>query len=370
MSETASRFFASLPEYFSKDPEPEPAISIESTAADTLITVASATIRLQAPSLMLDRTIDCRGLTMADLVNAISGIFGFTASVISPSSVSAPAAALLDTSQNPSVNNRFMRFTSTLWLVSMPIVWALEAAQANSIAADDQTMIKTASGQWVDLWGSYYGGLDRAVGELDRPYAERIIREVLRWRLNGIAIAQILYEDLGLNVRVDNLHDQAWVVGGKLGHLVGPKKWARTTFEVVVLGSRSGVDFQLDYPTGVIWKVDRNRAAGTMPFYRTVTGGGVEDPLDHRVPVHMTRRAQIVQDPVWQVGGPLGPVMFPNTVGVLESYTAGIRERVFGGGPWTPFILGVSNLGGPDRLGSPGSGSGITVSDVASIEVF
>lgn len=101
----------------------------------------------------------------------------------------------------------------------------------------------------------------------DPAYRERIIREVLRWRLNNKAIEVIIKEETGLDTTVINLHPFAkvWNVKGQ-GH--GAKyagyKYSPTTFEIRVTVP--------PFETARVQKqitllIERNRAAGTMPFY-------------------------------------------------------------------------------------------------------
>jgi hypothetical protein len=267
------RILNGLPGYLDKNPAERGGISLQydGTCRVTIRhhTMTTKVIGGSGSAFSLDLT----DYTLDDLVTHLNTLTGYSASLEADNGARGAASLMEATDRITGDDNRFMEFTSILWGITQPVAWALEDALENIRRGVAEMSLKTADGPWVDLWGEqYYGAVYRNPSEQDRPYAARIIREVTRWRLNGKAMEQIILEELALDATITNLHDQAWVVaetGDWVGHgkpqyahlcfgYLAWRKYSRTTFEVLVDGTSANL-------TAII---ERNRAAGTLPFYR------------------------------------------------------------------------------------------------------
>src|SRR5262249_1913699 len=209
MSALFDRLLKSLPTYLDKEPGAEPGITLnyDGDAAEVTIERHLFTVKVSGGSgTSLSRQL--QGLTLAQLAASLNLQPGHTAAVVAPDS-SLPAISLIEVqAQDIMLAPRLDRFTSLLWALFLPVCWGFLDTVDNLNNGLLQMSVKTAEQKWVDYWGEeFYGGIRRLFHEADRAYADRIIKEVLRWRLNNLAIAQILEEEIpGITVEVINLH--------------------------------------------------------------------------------------------------------------------------------------------------------------------
>lgn len=342
------RLLAALPVYFDRDPERAPGLTVALPSGAMTLTIAQRTLSLRAVD-MAPVSIALTGQTLDGLAEALTGL-GLDAQVAGDGSAS--ALGLLDVKDLPLVasSTPLDRFTSLLWIILAPMGWALDDLVAQIRSGLAEMAIPTADGKWINLWGEdLYGGIYQLLVESDRAYAMRIIKEATRWRLNRHAIEAIIQEELGVDAVIRNLHDDAWVMSRTAwGYLAG-WKYQRTEFEVAVDGLVEGLDRI----------IERNRAAGTLPFYRyRLLGGSLVEGEQVGAPAHITATAPIIADLVWTMSrSVLGRVSLarPWNVGVASYYLArGLPEQIWGAG--SAFILGTSELGSADTLGGGGSG--------------
>jgi hypothetical protein len=263
------RLLKSLPPYLDRDAQAAPGITLtyNGSAASLWIQRRKLWTKVSGGT-GTSREVALAGKTLTQLVTTMNGWTGYTASMVA-SSGGLPAISLLEVEgQDLSREPQVRRFTSLLWNLLAPISWIFLDTIDNAKIALLQGTTKTAEGLWVDLWGGdYYGEVRRRSGELDRPYAERIIREFLRWRLNNGAIQNIIKEETGLECTVVNLFDQAFCYNATT-HGYGAKyaayRYQRTTFEIQVTTPPFDTS---TFRRQIELLVERNRAAGTMPFY-------------------------------------------------------------------------------------------------------
>lgn len=330
------RLLQALPLYFDRDPANTVALSVVPDASTAWMTVLNRTLAIRVTGGTAQNVSLALGsYTLQTLATALTAAGHVTTVVAEDPSRSALCLTEVETPWDLVANSQVFAFTSLLWVILTPLAWALEDLVTQIRAGLAQMSLKTALGAWVDLWGTeYYGGVYRLFGEADRDYAERIIEEVLRWRLNARAIEQIVFDELGVTARFTNLHDRAWVVGKTaFGFLVG-RKYARTTFEVALDGVFSDLSRL----------VERNRAAGTLAFLRFTPRSEIQ--LHERLTVigEIAPRSPM---PVAVASGMAGSYLLPLQSGVLSPSGA-------------LFTLGgTSVLGGPDFLGGGTAGMGI-----------
>ena len=348
MTTTFDRLLQGLPAYFDRDPYREPGLSLSYDGTGASVTVLHDVLTLYtrggtAGSVTL--MFPLAGKSLTALTTALAAIPGFTANVVGDGSVT--ALSLIETEdQNILERPRVDRYSSMLWNLLMVEASSLMSAQANAEAGLRNMSIRTAEGPWVDLWGEeYYGGVYRKPGESDRDYAARVIKEVLRSRLNGKALELIVEEECDVETTVTNLHDLAWVVSvTNFGYLVG-RKYARTTFEVAITGVCEDL----------AWLIERNRPAGTFPFLRISPYSGLQIPISFT-----PSRAGAIT--------PRSERQIHLTAALINDYVILVPTAVLGSGAAAIFTLGgASNLGGGHTLGDPLPG--MSINDVWSTPV-
>lgn len=343
MTDTLQRLFDALPTYLDRLPWEEPGFVLEGPGGTT-VRVERHRLTTAAWGAAADLDIDLGGLSLAALVGAVNAGEGYTASLVGDG----PALTLLDVSG--ALPLRLMRSTSLLWALMRPLEWALLDARESQMAGFRQMAVPGAEERWLDHWGDLYGSLRRRASETDQVYRARIIAEVTRWRLNGLAIEQLVEDDLGVACRLTNLHDHAWVVGvTPFGYLAG-RKYSRTTFEVAVDG----------FVGGLVDLLNRNRAAGTLVFYRS---RDIVPVGEHPQPVAGLLHRRVVV--------PINGVA-EDARTFLETYLVRISEpqagasMVLGTG-----LLGTASLGstGPGSYVALTSGAGVTPTEINVLEV-
>lgn len=391
MTWVRDRLLRELPTSFDTDPHAEPGLSL---AYDGVATVTvfrrRLTTRVQGGT-GTSIAIDLTGKSLTQLVTELNSYAGYTA-VVTADDGTRPAIGLIEVMDKPlpgvsastggagelpageapagesgdvtvafsvTADSRLDQFTSLLWNIVVPISWILhDGIDLQEHAAQQSRSLWSAEGVWLEYWGSLYGGTVRKSGETDAPFAVRIMREVLRPRLNNVALEQILEDELGIHALVTNLFPEAWIVGGTLGRIAG-RKYSRTTFEVTVS----------DLIDGVKELVTRSRAAGTLPFYRyQILQGDVEES-DFSIVAHVNVLDDVSDKYAWVLGrdtcGELPIFGIGGTV--LEHVDfAPVTEAYFRiGGSGDPLILGIEALGA-SVLGDV-SMSGVILSDTAGV---
>lgn len=255
-----------LPSYLNKDPQLQDAISLTYDGSACVVSIAQKQFSVAITAGTGESfVIDLAGKTITQVVAEVNTHAGFTATVLNDG----PAISLLPVQgQDVFTSPKLSRFTSLLWCLLAPVAWQFEQQLLQQEAGLQQLTLKTAEGLWVDLWGDLYGEIVRLFNEEDRDYANRIMREVTRWRLNGLGIAEAIKDRFGADVVIINLHDKAWVYGRTpFGKYVG-RKYARTTILV---------DPQEEIDPNFRVIVERNRAAGILPFYVFRGQGGARN---------------------------------------------------------------------------------------------
>jgi hypothetical protein len=134
--------------------------------------------------------IDLTQYTVGQLVAYLSTHIGYFVLYADTSILSTlTATVLMDGANDISLSNgdHLYGYTNVLWSYMDAQSNELEQAQTQIGQMLNQMSTTTASGEWLDFLGAYYG-VPRLQGELDAQYGPRIIAEVLRPRGNNVAI--------------------------------------------------------------------------------------------------------------------------------------------------------------------------------------
>lgn len=217
--------------------------------------------------------IDLTQYTIGGLAAHIGAQPGYSVDYTAHAAIS--ARALVDgTASSLESNGSHLRIaTRALWALAGAYASELDAAEAQIAEALVQLILPQAEGEWADLWGSYYG-VARLDGEADGPYTLRILREVLRPRLNRYALENILEEDTGAPATIFEPWLQLFRLDDIDSTLSGSHKlhdgryWAYATIDV-----HSPVSLDQTRPL-----IARNKAAGVLDYYtRPLSDGTVLD---------------------------------------------------------------------------------------------
>lgn len=186
-------------------------------------------------------------------------------------------------------------FTSLMWVLFTGYAREVSAAEYQIRQALLQMVIKTAEGEWLDLWGALYS-VQRLQGETDVAYRARIPREAFRIRVNALAIELAIKDLTGKTVRIL----EPWMDVFTLDESVldGPHRFQD--------GDRVGPfwiqpvsDVPIDW-SDVIPIVLRNKPAGVLMLPPLVRYGiGVDAGIDPVVGTAIRRRhaaSVILQD--------------------------------------------------------------------------
>ncbi len=208
----------------------------------------------------LEVTHDLRLFTVDTLITQLIAD-GFT--IVSPSSrfTGVSARVLVDGSGDQLVSNgdHVTGFTSLLWVLLNGYAGEVLDAEYQVIQALLQMVITTASGQWLDLWGTLYG-VPRLAGESDLHLAQRIPKEAFRLRNNAHAIELAIRDALGYDVRIEEPWKEIFKLDDSL--LSGPHRM----YDGDTIGYhliRPVARETIDWPA-VLNVINRNRAAGVL----------------------------------------------------------------------------------------------------------
>lgn len=173
-------------------------------------------------------------------------------------------------------------YTSLLW--SLYSAYAIEVEQAEVAVAEAlrQMVMTQAEGDWLDVWADLYG-VQRVSDEADDALQARIPQEVLRLRVNGLAIEQAVQDITGERIslvepwrRMFTLSESA--LSGD-HHL---QDGAYYTYHVIQPVGGQGTDWSAVLPV-----IQRNKAAGIDLYAPMVDFGtwhiDLQPPVEYRI---------------------------------------------------------------------------------------
>lgn len=191
--------------------------------------------------------------------------------------------------------NLILHYSSPLWHYLDAVASELDPAAAQLSQALAQMSLKTASGDWLDHWGSYFG-VPRNSGEADAAYAVRIVVEVIRPRVNAVALENLINEIIApYTVSIYEPHTDLFKLSHSNCQLSGRGRlydgvyYAYATLDAITDGAYATVSAL----------VARNKALGVRSWQRALTGSR-GDPLDTETEsqtVHEVTSIGVVGDP-------------------------------------------------------------------------
>jgi hypothetical protein len=184
----------------SPDPRAETAMTIRHAAGGTW-SIAAGVLTIQATGVAAT-TLPLASHTITSLAAAVTAA-GWTAPQISAAWQARNALCLVEAAGTAAagVAVPLEATNSIAFALFGAYAAALRDAQAVAQDAPRQIDLATAEGIWLDQLGTLYG-VPRKPGELDAPYATRVVAEVLRPRANNLAMAAIVAEATGRAARI------------------------------------------------------------------------------------------------------------------------------------------------------------------------
>jgi hypothetical protein len=261
MTQTALQKLLKYPHaaVFDKDPDARLALRLRHSAGATWSIgdeVLSATAAGVTHTYALDQ------LTVQGLASRLV-TDGFQVADVNADFASLSALVLVEGAGDQGLSNgdHVQGFTSLLWALYGG--YARQALDMRSAVREAllQMVMPTASGEWLDLWGTLYN-VPRKNGEHDADLIERIPREAFRIRVNGIAIEQAIKDETGLDVEIREPWKQMFRLDkSRLSgsdHLHNAEYFTRSLIQPV-----STVPIDWAEPLRII---NRNRAAGVLVY--------------------------------------------------------------------------------------------------------
>lgn len=163
-------------------------------------------------------------------------------------------------------------YTSPLWALLDAYSLALEDADASVDSALAQSRMHTSEAEWLDYWGSHFGilrGLQVLLGgdlgetETDAAYLDRIVREVLRLRVNKIAVEDAILDLAGEEVELNEPWRQVFVLDQSelsgVDHLHDGHYWTWNIIQPRIYGPATSKNWER-----VLKIIERNRPIGNI----------------------------------------------------------------------------------------------------------
>jgi hypothetical protein len=187
------------------------------------------------------------------------------------------AHMLLDGANDQANSNgtHLYAYSSQLWALFASYSEELDRAQYALIQALRQMIIKQASDEWLDLWGTLYDH-KRTPGKRDTEYAIEIPREAFRLRVNALAIEKAILELTGKDVRIEEPWENMFRLSESI--LSGRDRlYDGSTTGYHIIRPVSAVPIEWN---DVLAVIERNRAAGVFVLepevrLKTSVSGGV-----------------------------------------------------------------------------------------------
>lgn len=262
------RLLASLYSAFDKDPHPHIVLRVrhpDGVAWRVADRVLSVSTEAGAPLAV----IDLHGKKLGQVAEQLQGA-GCQIVYLNPEFAQRAGDVLLDGRgrQSQSNGDALSAFSSVLWSLLDAFALELQAADDGVASALRQLYLGTAEGEFLEVWGDYFGLL-RLAGESDEQYRVRIITETLRPRVTKLAIERAVRDSTGNDVELyepwKNVFTLSESALSRGDHMADGTYWLHNVAQPI---SRHPIDWRR--PLEII---ERSRPAGTIiapPLYRPV----------------------------------------------------------------------------------------------------
>lgn len=191
------------------DPDPEQFLALRMSYGGTMTwTVAEGVLSTSVVGgIGQGFSIDLTTVTITQLVAYISARPGYQVLYVDGSdNQSLSARVLMDGTGNIAQSNgdHLYGYTSLVWAYMEAVGTELKAAKAQIPEAIKQMSVPTASDDWIDELGAYYG-VPRLQSESDPSYGARIIAETVRPRANNVAMERAISYYTGQATKVTDV---------------------------------------------------------------------------------------------------------------------------------------------------------------------
>jgi hypothetical protein len=191
------------------DPDPEKFLALRVRYGGTMTwTVAEGVLTTSVVGgIGQGFAIDLTTVTITQLVAYIAARPGYQVLYVDSSgNQSLSARVLMDGTGNIAQSNgdHLYGYTSLVWAYFEAVGTELKAAKAQIPEAIKQMSVPTASSDWIDELGAYYG-VPRLQGETDQSYGARIIAETVRPRANNVAMERAISYYTGQATKVTDV---------------------------------------------------------------------------------------------------------------------------------------------------------------------
>lgn len=167
------------------------------TVADGVLTTSVSGVNLNVP---------LASHTIASLATYLAAQPGYSVPYSNADYAARSAMAVLDATNTISVSNgdHLYLYESLLWVYLDAVSLALTQAKLSIATMVQQMDARTAVGEWLDEWGSYFG-IRRITSEGDPTYSTRMVGELFSVRSNNRALETVIKNQAGLVVSVTDV---------------------------------------------------------------------------------------------------------------------------------------------------------------------
>lgn len=250
-----------LPSPYISEPLPLSAFSILYAGVDLQWEVTDSQLILTpyGPNVVI-RLYNLSDFTIKTLTDEIASIQGYSIVGLSSSLSKYSAKILLKEVGVLSKGQNKVHTTQSI----LPILMGsfgeeLTVSENNINLIANELNILTADNFWLDIWGSYFG-IIRNYNELDSAYSLRIIKEILRPRVNAYAIENTIKDITGYPAIIYEPWKDVFKLSGSA--LSGRSKiFDGKYYSYAVIDAKSEADTDLVNPI-----VKKNKAAGVIHY--------------------------------------------------------------------------------------------------------
>jgi hypothetical protein len=190
--------------------------------------------------------------------------FGVSVGFVETPSVAHTGVTQITAGESFSTGGYFYRHTNILHSFLHAYASELKELALNISRLPSEMVMTTAESEWLDVWGNLFG-IKRKVDEVDADMQVRLPAEILRRRVNVLAIEQAILELTGKNVKLEEPWRNMMRFSSN-GNLSGLGRTYQGEFagpHLLQPVSMDG-DVEFDYWADVYPIIERNKASGVI----------------------------------------------------------------------------------------------------------